>query len=164
MADLVALADKRDPVMSSHQIAMALGCGRNAIISKLNRIGHGWPHGERFSGGGNGNKPRKPRQSTRKIRVVSEQAKVLREFRDRPRNNGVPLAPLHERQVPNLTTEHKCMIGGLSNRSCRWPLWMDDDDERFYCGAPEADMSDGRSYCRWHEAFAKQGRLMEAAE
>jgi GcrA cell cycle regulator len=45
----------------------------------------------------------------------------------------------------------------LTDQTCRFPLWADDSADRFYCGAAEADMSEGRPYCPDHSAVAGAG-------
>jgi len=56
-------------------------------------------------------------------------------------------------RTPPPPGEHRCTLLGLTNRSCRYPLWGDGSlslDEKFYCGVPQADAHSGRPYCVMH--------------
>jgi len=80
-------------------------------------------------------------------RLKLQQPKRQREiFEQKP-----PIPPPPEPEVEPLS-EHSCTITGLSNRTCRYPLWdfHGKPSERFYCGRP-ADLSAGRPYCERHE-------------
>ena len=125
---------------SAAQIADKMGCcSRSAILGRINRKREAWGLGPRrrivkY-------RPRKPR--ARKLNVV--------QFRD-----VSPTPP---------TTEHNRLIWNLTNQTCRYPLWNDDTPigEKFYCGAPGADCSDGRPYCGWHNLIATRQTRSVAA-
>lgn len=52
--------------------------------------------------------------------------------------------------IPKPQEQFRCTIIGLDNQTCRWPLWESDQSSGFYCGTPEADLVEGKPYCRWH--------------
>jgi hypothetical protein len=84
--------------------------------------------------------------------------KWQREPQARPERKGTTLivpicksVPLPEPAREPLT-ESACTISGLTNRTCRYPLWglQAKESERFYCGESGADVLAGRPYCDRH--------------
>lgn len=45
-------------------------------------------------------------------------------------------------------------IAELTETTCRWPLWADNERDGFYCGDPSADRTVGRPYCAYHSLAA----------
>lgn len=129
---------------SASYIASALGKTRNAIIGKIHRLNLKWPNGERsYCSAGPGKKRERPKGEARARRIV-----------DKAKRARMPV--VSEFVAPVLSFENKQPIGGLSDCTCRWPLWNDDGTgERFFCGSPEADMKAGRPYCQWHTFLSR---------
>jgi hypothetical protein len=125
-----------------------LNISRNAIISKASRLKLVWK-----------------RSPANFVRHKNPQAEKPR--RARPKRRGPPAwhqppaqaaapatAPEPLRAIPPAPNSKPVDLMGLTNATCRWPLWSDESPERLYCGAPEADMGNGVPYCPYHTAAA----------
>jgi len=56
---------------------------------------------------------------------------------------------------------HTCTIYYLSNKRCRWPLWVDPDAvDKFYCGKPTAK---DRVYCDTHCTMSYREKFARAS-
>lgn len=116
--------------LSASQIALVLGgVSRNAVLSKLHRIGFAGtvPHAS------------KPARSQKYASPPPEL----------PKPEPAPPAPAIE--APKQDCSVTIFEAGFLN--CRWPLWSLEDhaDTRRYCGAMKEQDS---PYCRAHEAKA----------
>lgn len=69
---------------------------------------------------------------------------------------------INRRRGPNLLAapdDISCPLVSLSeltNETCRFPMWTGDTptSDKFYCGAPEADLASGCPYCLHHARIA----------
>jgi GcrA cell cycle regulator len=50
---------------------------------------------------------------------------------------------------PKPLTQYKSLLE-LTNQTCRWPHGRPGTQRFFFCGAPEADLEQGRPYCSKH--------------
>lgn len=121
---------------SASQIAAELGEGisRSGIIGKAHRLGlEGRVQGKTV------NKIREPR------RLKPQRSPSL---------NMAKVNALHQ-PLPQAVTWDGVHITlmDLTNQTCRWPV-NDDVRVMLYCGLPEADISAGRPYCRYHARIA----------
>lgn len=140
--------------LSYAEIGAALGMSRSAAIGKAARLGLGVPPGEiarrqaQAMAVANGVRLERqrtaasPRSATRKIGV--------REMRALPE---LVCAPVPE--------SHPCTLMDLGPRSCRWPLWGDDEEQKLYCGAVT---DDERAYCEVHHLIAHHRYSREDAK
>jgi GcrA cell cycle regulator len=116
------------------EVAEALGCTRNAVISAARRYGITLKQGAYGPPRPRG--PRKRRKKTRASRPAPEKYK--------PRRPPEPPWP--------------CSLMELTNFSCRWPHGNVGSPEFYFCGAHDADVFRGRPYCRTHSALAYNPR------
>jgi GcrA cell cycle regulator len=123
-----------------HEIAMELGCTRNAVIGKLGRLYQAGPRPSRA----------KPKP------IVPDAAPAS------PPASPPAVRPRFIRPMPAPAPEPARAVSGgpvtiaaLTPWSCRWPLWSDTArvpfSEQFYCG--ERAIAKGR-YCACHAARA----------
>lgn len=170
------LKDLQASGLSCAEIAAALGGGlsRSAVIGKLNRLGiksgkavkrfwneeniadlrRLWVQG--YSGSAiasriNASSSNAVLNKAQKIGLVARPPKkILRDqhiVRRRPRIN------IDLKDIPLPNSDFKCTLADLTNDTCRWPLWNDDAETKFYCGVLEADIKENRPYCRWHSVI-----------
>lgn len=150
---------------SASQIACNLGpwCTRNAVISKIHRLGLT----ERVKQSANPAARSKKFASTE---TPSGNADAWREAQIAPKKNigrQLPLSageinrgkksePMHVAEASAPPESKFVTLLDLDNHSCRWPLGDTTNFETLrYCGAPHADMSAGRPYCPHHARIAK---------
>jgi len=80
--------------------------------------------------------------------------------RRRPRVSTVNFLTMTEPE-PEPDVDYSCGILELTDTRCRFPLWRHDAlpySERFYCGAPGAELSSGQPYCRKHARLCNPQR------
>jgi len=91
-------------------------------------------------------------------RIVRHRARRMKLARPVPTRREAVLSPVRlpvvtaeVAKIPEPRSPHNCTITGLTNETCRYPLWDFplSASERFYCGAP-ADLAGGRPYCDEH--------------
>jgi len=117
--------------VSFRDIAADIGVTRNAVIGKVHRMQL---------------EPRQP--------VVSKKAPLIYQVprpRYRPRPKELFIVAKWSEPEPDI--DYRCVITELTDTTCRYPLWLFNAapyTERFYCGAPGAEMSTGRPYCPKH--------------
>lgn len=145
------LADKQSAAQIAYTLNRETGTDftRNSVIGKLHRIG--------LRGFRNPPKPRRQKLT----RMVFGKGKSG-SWRNGP---SLPAEPIPAPVI--FTDEHKCALFDLKNNSCRFPLWDGDTPfhDKFFCGVPEADFDDGRSWCHFHSAVAcRPVPVREAAE
>lgn len=109
---------------------------RNAVIGRAHRMGL-------------------IRSSSPRVTKLRKPAvlKFRRQDFPQPANDPAPLPPV----VPMIASaEYLCTIFDLTDKSCRYPTWGDDElpvGEKLYCGIPTANISDSRPYCSCHAAM-----------
>jgi len=122
--------------LSASLVGDALGCGKNAILGKLHRLGvkrggKRWPSKHKI------------------VRKVGEQGYVGRRVRLVP---GAPSVVDVDRDVA--VGKGECGFMELTNWTCRWPL--NDCSPWRFCGGA-ADLAAGRSYCAEHRRLGTRG-------
>jgi GcrA cell cycle regulator len=124
--------------MTSAELGAQLGTTKNAIIGKAGRVGL-----QLLGRSGNNMKPpKKPRKSPQVGRAFYAPAE--------------PLPPTDApRAIPPAPNSKPVDLMGLNNSTCHWPLWDEPYEPMLYCGALEADVDAGRSYCWFHARAAK---------
>lgn len=120
---------------SASEVGAALGCSRNAVIGAAHRnnvvlaiIGHRKRH-----------VPPRPRNRSRrppKLSAVTQRS------------------PTKTEPVASAAPPQPCSLVELTNVSCRWPHGEPHLPGFFFCGSPEADMTVGVPYCRFHRTMA----------
>ena len=133
VAEMLELLNKG---MSTRMVANTLGITKNSVIGKVHRLGL---RGGSFNGWGK----------------KAAEAMVTKKRRHRPRLSMFdmvvrprPVIKYKEVRLPltDVPQTHACTIMDLDQGTCHWPLWRDDGEEKFYCGASV----DGRTYCADH--------------
>ncbi len=113
---------------SSSRIADRLGAPtRNTVLGKIFRLGLSRPR-----------PPPKPRVKRVRVRVRKPAANQPAEKRA-PAATPAPARP--------------CSLLEFTDETCRYPI-SDDGPPYVFCGALEADMSNGRPYCLMHARIA----------
>lgn len=115
---------------------------KNAVIGKMGRSDIGAPH---------------PKGNTRPTERAAKIRKPKPKF-----NFAKPLSvPIIDNSPPTMPTEfpNKCNLFELNNETCRWPCGDPGTTEFFFCGQPEADLSNKVPYCRAHARAAVTYRL-----
>jgi GcrA cell cycle regulator len=128
--------------LSATVVGRRFGVTRNAIIGKLNRL-------KIKVGDLTGFNTRRitARAEARKNHRVRPRLALYDGWRPARKGNVVTFKP---KPKPVINLDHKCTIIGLNSKTCRWPLWADADNDRFYCGAP----IEGLTYCPAHSSAA----------
>ena len=129
---------------SFREIANEIGISRNAVIGKAHRM------------------KLKPRD----VVIVPKPViypKPEPKPRYRRRRQVMYAVSVNNRAEPqhDPDIDHRCTITGLTNSTCRFPMWpfaASPDTERLYCGAPGADMTAGQPYCRKHARMCNTQR------
>ena len=147
------------------QIAYALGTTRNAVIGKARRLGLSVPMERDES-----NVTRRRRLDRRNELAKLRNARGKGIAMDEPPKPAPRPDPPPERPAkfwrPTIATAPRRLTGspvdicGLTETTCRWPLWGDrpaPDEPKFYCGDPIAMPS---MYCPRHRnaADGRRGR------
>lgn len=103
-------------------IAATIGCSRNAVAGAITRLGL-------------------PRKSERpNMQTINARAARMQ---DEP-----PALPV-ERHIPRQYVAPEATrktLQELAESDCRWPCWNNDDDTKWFCGAPKAE----GAYCGAH--------------
>ena len=141
---------------SGSRIAAKLGVTRNMVLGKLNRLGlkcdsvYQPPRGK-------GRKRERERERkahpwTPRMLPQPEEPKPVGQFRLTPTKTTLePPKPIKlVDRAPDSIPATACSIYDLTNETCRYALWGDDDTERLFCGAPAADLAGGMPYCPVH--------------
>ena len=141
--------------LTASQIASLVGTTRNSIIGKVHRLGLGERDRKspqrQVSAARNEKRPRiqiYPGRQRVKIHLSGGRAfkggvSVVRD---------IPL-PV-ERSVTAIPIEQRKSLLELGNEHCRWPCGDPAKPDFFFCGAVEADFTQGRPYCRYHSFIA----------
>ncbi len=131
---------------SAKDIGHDLGCNKNAVIGKMQRLKIRW-------GGHNGDVER----HVRPRRQQNGEAKADRTHPFKPGKllDGVA-GPAH---IARRKTRKRFF--DLGPADCRWPCWDDNQKDKFFCGAPKLD---GYSYCLSHcrASYVPTSRLTRA--
>ena len=149
------------------QIAYALGTTKNAVIGKSKRLGlckSYVPPPERS--GDEAEARRRHKNELARIRNAKRKGMTMDEPpKPAPRPDPPPERPAKFWRptiaaAPRRLTGSPVDIFGLTEHTCRWPLWGDrttHDEPKFYCGDPIATPS---VYCRNHRnaADGRRGR------
>lgn len=138
---------------SASKIAAELGgCTRNAVIGKVTRLGLDARRTVSFVKTSTG----LARSSTPKPRVATVSPSLFARKAKAPK-----VLPIPPPVAPSL--EFKIGFFALENEHCRYPLWDGAVPlhEQFYCGSPQADFVEGRSYCRFHQHRTQNPRRPE---
>ena len=115
--------------VSFRDIAAEIGVTRNAVIGKIHRM------------------KLEPRDTI----TIKKKVPVIKARRHRPPKVTIVKKPLLPEPDPSV--DYRCEILELTDTRCRFPLWRHDASpysDRFYCGAPGAELSAGQPYCRKH--------------
>jgi GcrA cell cycle regulator len=128
VAQLRALVENEGA--TSGQIALRMGCSRNAIIGKCNRLGLRLPNAT-------GLRARPYRRRKPKPPVAA------------PRPTWKPTPRRAPAEAAQEVFADRVSIFELSSETCRWPLWALDVPfhEKFYCGGWTIE---GSPYCAGH--------------
>ena len=146
------------------QIAAALGCTRNAVIGKARRLGLSVPM-ERDESNVTRRRRLDRRNDLARIRNAKRKGMIMEPVKPTPRPDPPPERPAKFWR-PTITAAPRRLAGspvdifGLTETTCRWPLWGDrpaPDEPKFYCGDPIAMPS---VYCPRHRnaADGRKGR------
>ena len=137
IASLRKLATKN---LSSAAMAKILGCGRNAVIGKLYRMGI---------------------VNVRRYKIDTKSA--VQKADTTAKKTGNPFYPRNT-QVTEATeidvkdeqpyTGSGISLHELTNSTCRWPHNTSVRGVFCFCGVLEANMAEERPYCREHTALA----------
>lgn len=122
---------------SAGQITRELPFTRNAVISKLNRLGL---IGQRRAPQPTG----KPKPEPKAQRVHPFRA---------PKPPKIEPAP--EPTIEEIASEGVLLVD-FTNQSCRWPHGGFSEPAVFYCGIPTADLIEGKPYCPYHTRLARR--------
>ena len=141
-------------------IAAELGITRNAVIGKAHRLRLpkravdltrvGRPHVTR-------ERKRPEPEPEPKLRLRPKIESLYKPPRSgAKRKKLAPTAPVLPVAAEPEKSEHCCTIAGLTDATCRWPLWATDVpySELLYCGTPDACLSANVPYCEKHRAVA----------
>lgn len=77
---------------------------------------------------------------------------------NKPKCEAVEVAPAPQDERADPPAATRCSLLELTDRRCRWPCGEPGEPTFAFCGAPGADLSDRRPYCRTHSAIAFCGR------
>ena len=146
------------------QIAAALGCTRNAVIGKARRLGLSVPM-ERDESNVTRRRRLDRRNDLARIRNAKRKGMIMEPVKPAPRPDPPPERPAKFWR-PTIAAAPRRLAGspvdiyGLTETTCRWPLWGDrpaPDEPKFYCGDPIAMPS---VYCPRHRnaADGRKGR------
>lgn len=112
--------------------AFNLKLSRNAIIGKVNRL-----HLTFNSGLGGNQKP-----------VGSPATKFSSTYQPKRKYPPMePVTPIEGQSYDNDRRTYGIVLTDLSDTVCHFPLWDEDDEARFYCGAASVE---GLPYCTHH--------------
>ena len=146
------------------QIAAALGCTRNAVIGKARRLGLSVPM-ERDESNVTRRRRLDRRNDLARIRNAKRKGMIMEPVKPMPRPDPPPERPAKFWRptiaaTPRRLTGSPVDIYGLTETTCRWPLWGDrahPEEVKLYCGDPIAMPS---VYCRNHRntADGRRGR------
>jgi hypothetical protein len=135
------LAELYSDGLSFSRIAAEVGVTRNAAIGKARRLNLPPRNRKRGNQPGSTRKPKAPLPAKRlrlRIRII-----------------GMDDSKRIKRPVVIPGRDYTCTIYELDDTTCRYPLWQigTPHNERFYCGRPEANMTERRPYCLRHTAL-----------
>lgn len=139
LQDMLA-ADK-----SAAEISKVLGTSRNSVIGKAHRLRLGFATRPNTKNKPAERKPVKFASSGRKPFVP-------------PRRQFTLIKPVASVTPEAYTMPDDCFrvdLMRLENHTCRWPLDHDEEGRQLFCGAPEADLAAGRSYCPFHANLSR---------
>jgi GcrA cell cycle regulator len=117
---------------------------RNAILGKVDRMHLPGRALKRLTP-----EERRDREKIRKrVKRAKERApgEIVSRARARRAYLGEQVAVL-DQQIPVV---QRMTLFELNNHNCRWPVGDPQTREFFFCGAPEANLKDGRPYCPGH--------------
>jgi hypothetical protein len=124
-----------DDGRTTHEMVLALGATKNAIIGKLHRLGrrvNGRPYVSSYT---------KPVRRHRPRLVIYRTYAAYKPDYMPPEESVIYEQPM---------TEHPdgaCDIMSLTRQTCHWPLWQDHTEpKKLYCGKP----TEGKIYCAHH--------------
>ena len=125
--------------LSCSSIAAQIGCTRNAVIGKANRLGLERRRSKNLcSGQPRVRKPRNRNRSGSSVLILA------------PRINPEPFVPLEEIVIPE--AQRKTLLE-LTEETCRWPVGDPQADDFYFCGG-EVGPVDCKPYCRAHARIA----------
>ena len=116
---------------SSGQIALAIGCSRNAAIGKLSRLGY---------------------KRSEEFRVITNQAAGRPQKVTKPKKRPKPSKPLLSPPMASTTRSEPIGLLDLKRTSCRWPV-NSGEPEWLFCG-DKAEVD--RPYCPAHGSLARR--------
>lgn len=130
--------------LSFSLIALDIGGTRSAVIGKARRM----------------QLPKRGEVIAARPRAATTRGKQARR-RTTFRTTVVMIEPPPPAFIVEPGRDYRCSIYELTNKTCRLPLWNigTPHEERLYCGVPDADVSNGRPYCRAHTASCVGSRL-----
>jgi GcrA cell cycle regulator len=132
----------RTPVPSCKKMGEMLGRGKNSIIGRRGRLGL--------------SKPRPPKREGVK-RARKDRVPKLH----KPPMARAPLAKpepvtVHDLRIPQ--AQRRTLVE-LENHHCRFPVGEPGAPDFFFCGAPTANLSKRRPYCRAHARRTRGPRI-----
>jgi hypothetical protein len=142
--------------LTATEIALRLGCTRNAIIGKCRRLGIALPNaavGHHAKSQAHKRKQRHkgPRPTIRQALITQEA--IMVPFAS---PSHVSTSAQHRPEPAQALPLGPCTIMELDRHRCRWPLWDHVSrvpfSEQFYCG--EATAAAGCPYCGEHTRMA----------
>lgn len=131
---------------SASLIAAELGgVTRNAVIGKCHRLGllsrasiRTLPHGNY----------RATSFTLPTSRMRANRDRSLTQTINQKRQRKVP--PMELPEVYIIPPEQRCSLLELSRHTCRFPIGEPSEPDFYFCGSPEADITEDRPYCHFH--------------
>ncbi len=130
--------------LSFSKIAKDIGVTRNAAIGKVHRM----------------------KLQPREIAAITRSPALYTEPKPKQRRSRMRIVVVNDlsepEPEPDPGVDYRCTILGLTDTTCRFPLWAFDElpfvSEKLYCGAPGAELSAGRPYCKKHTQLCMHAR------
>lgn len=149
--------------MSAAQVAEKMGgTTRGAVIGRLSRLRVMSANSPQANQATRAYKPRRKRSRAEQIKTDQNFGGGMTQ-RMNNRANAEPIEP-HQTSASLAEFNATCpeaqhvTIMGLTNETCRFPMWSDGDRSGFYCGRLSADLSEGRPFCQAHAAHCYNGK------
>ncbi|WP_199085446.1 GcrA family cell cycle regulator [Bosea sp. ASV33] len=147
---------------SAQAIADAMGCGRNAVMGKVHRLGLQL---KLAPGGGGVAAAREARAGVSRAPATPKAPRPKPAPVAKPVLPPVTMAPVVDptpKRWPKPEGPEAIAIEALSSRTCRMPLWSDFHRGGLYCGKPVS--AEGSSWCAACRQLVYEVRPIRARE